>query len=425
MKPKFFYNALIAFVLSLSFSINTYSQVYNCSGTPTLNVCGGTYLNLKFRCNLGPQTLPEGASEIYIASDPSEGGVATTVIQGLLVNKPDQMYNIGFPSPGENMTLYVRATPTITGTTPASRCDAGTVILGATASSGTINWYNTTSGGSSLGTGISFTTPSISSTTTYYVDATNSGSGYSCTTSSRTPVVATVNYNPMIHYDFVTDTCPPDSGNIRINVFPLNPGKYTYEWKKEATVFASTKDVSCIKDSSLYILNITDTLTGCSKTDSIWIAKISKQSDSTEILREQNTLLRIDTAVKAWEILYLKSQLAQGKYTSYDTLNISLVIHDTTYVIDMHNLDTIVNLNGYTAEIKIYPNPIGEVLNIECSENMTLCTIYNELSVPVIIKSVNSDKTLLDVSSLITGEYLLKINLAKGGALAGRMLIKK
>ena len=89
-------------------------------------------------------------------------------------------------------TITVNANPTITGTTPASRCGTGTVALGATASAGTINWYAASSGGASLGTGTSFTTPSISSTTTYYVDATSG----SCTTPSRTAVTATVNPNP-------------------------------------------------------------------------------------------------------------------------------------------------------------------------------------------------------------------------------------
>lgn len=79
--------------------------------------------------------------------------------------------------------------PTITGTTPAARCGTGTVTLGATASAGTINWYAAATGGSSLGTGTSFTTPSIATTTTYYVAATNTG----CTTPTRTAVVATVN----------------------------------------------------------------------------------------------------------------------------------------------------------------------------------------------------------------------------------------
>jgi gliding motility-associated-like protein len=86
------------------------------------------------------------------------------------------------------------ATPTITSTLTASRCDAGTVTLGAVASAGTINWYNVSTGGTSLGTGTSFITPSITSTTTFYVDATAS----LCTTASRTPIIATVNLSPSI-----------------------------------------------------------------------------------------------------------------------------------------------------------------------------------------------------------------------------------
>jgi len=58
---------------------------------------------------------------------------------------------------------------TITSTTPATRCGTGTLTLGATASSGTINWYTLPSGGTSVGTGSTFTTPLLPSTTTYYV----------------------------------------------------------------------------------------------------------------------------------------------------------------------------------------------------------------------------------------------------------------
>jgi len=82
----------------------------------------------------------------------------------------------------------VSAAPTITGTTPASRCGTGTVGLAATSSSGTISWWAASTGGSALATGTSYTTPSISSTTTYYVDANNSCG----TTASRTAITATV-----------------------------------------------------------------------------------------------------------------------------------------------------------------------------------------------------------------------------------------
>lgn len=80
--------------------------------------------------------------------------------------------------------------PTITAATPGSRAGEGTVNLGATSSAGTINWYTAATGGPSIGTGTSFTTPVISTTTTFYVDATNSG----CTTATRTAIVATVNF---------------------------------------------------------------------------------------------------------------------------------------------------------------------------------------------------------------------------------------
>lgn len=93
----------------------------------------------------------------------------------------------------------VNALPTITGTTPGSRMGTGTVTLGATASAGTISWFAAPTGGVALAgatgtTSSTFTTPTISANTTYYVEATNG----SCTSTSRTAVVATVN-NPEIN----------------------------------------------------------------------------------------------------------------------------------------------------------------------------------------------------------------------------------
>lgn len=78
--------------------------------------------------------------------------------------------------------------PKITSTTPSSRCNSGSVTLEATASAGTINWYDSETGGTLLGTGDSFTTPILLSTTTYYVDASTS----SCSNATRTAIIATI-----------------------------------------------------------------------------------------------------------------------------------------------------------------------------------------------------------------------------------------
>ncbi len=66
--------------------------------------------------------------------------------------------------------------PAVTSTTPATRCGLGTVTLQATGAAGTtLNWYADATGGTPLGTGTSYTTPVINSTTTYYVGASELG----------------------------------------------------------------------------------------------------------------------------------------------------------------------------------------------------------------------------------------------------------
>ena len=79
--------------------------------------------------------------------------------------------------------------PKITATTPANICESGSVTLQATASDGTVNWYADETGITSLKSGNSYETPTINTSTTYYVDA-------GCL--PRTPVTATVNPIPKI-----------------------------------------------------------------------------------------------------------------------------------------------------------------------------------------------------------------------------------
>ncbi|PZF71987.1 Ig-like domain-containing protein [Taibaiella soli] len=62
----------------------------------------------------------------------------------------------------------------IVSNTPATRCGTGTVTLAATGSAdATLNWYTSATGYTLAGTGASFTTPVLNSTTTYYVTAHN------------------------------------------------------------------------------------------------------------------------------------------------------------------------------------------------------------------------------------------------------------
>lgn len=69
--------------------------------------------------------------------------------------------------------------PSILNTTPDAICGAGSLTLSANASPGaTVNWYSAATGGSLVHTGATFNTPTLPSTTTYYVAALEGGAGY-------------------------------------------------------------------------------------------------------------------------------------------------------------------------------------------------------------------------------------------------------
>ena len=100
----------------------------------------------------------------------------------------------------------VPASPGVTG---ASRCGAGTLTLTANGGvPGAYVWYTAASGGSALPgeTNAAFVTPSLSTTTTYFVSINNGG----CE-STRTPVTATINAVPAVPSVTPGSGCSPSS----------------------------------------------------------------------------------------------------------------------------------------------------------------------------------------------------------------------
>ncbi len=129
--------------------------------------------------------------------------------------------------------------------------NVGTITIDYTtpASSGTLNWYTASSGGTWLGSGSTFTTPSISSTTTYYVDC----SVGSCA-SPRTAVTATVNTTPAAAIAGTTATCNGASTTLTAS------GGGTYVWNTGETTAAVSKTAGTY--------TVTVTVSGCTSTAS-------------------------------------------------------------------------------------------------------------------------------------------------------------
>lgn len=180
----------------------TTAGIYSLKAVPNShNLTGnvGANLDIKLWVTNGEGTIlatanPELTLDAGIANLSLPAGSYYIFIDGVGVDSYTSIGGLGaldYGSIGEyTLTANRECTPVITSTTPGSRCGAGMVTLGASASAGTINWYGAATGGTSLGTGASFITPSLFATKTYYVGSTLSGCG---SPSVRVPVVATIN----------------------------------------------------------------------------------------------------------------------------------------------------------------------------------------------------------------------------------------
>jgi hypothetical protein len=109
-----------------------------------------------------------------------------------------------------------------------SRCGEGTVTFSGTTSSGlTLDWYDSATGGTLLYSGTaSYTTPSISSNTTYYVSVRNNTTG--CISANRLAVTATISGASTISPD--QSIC---AGTTPSNIVATSPGS-TFQWQSSA-----------------------------------------------------------------------------------------------------------------------------------------------------------------------------------------------
>ena len=105
----------------------------------------------------------------------------------------DETYFVGVNNNGCNssriaVTVHVSPVPNLPTSSNTTICSGNTASLTASTNTGIVEWFTTSSGGTAVGTGNSFTTPTLFTTTTYYIQ-----SRLSNCVSSRRAVTVTVN----------------------------------------------------------------------------------------------------------------------------------------------------------------------------------------------------------------------------------------
>jgi len=160
-------------------------------------------------------------------------------------------------SSAEVQALYTGVVPTSCPTlapvtTNASRCGAGSVTLTATGGTQYL-WYNASSGGSIVNIGATYSTPSLSTTTTYYV------SNFDSCESVRVPAVAYINNIDVNAGANQTISCG-DSVLLNPTVTYSGTGTLAYNWSPTTDVISPTTLATYVKPSSTttYTIQVTD-----------------------------------------------------------------------------------------------------------------------------------------------------------------------
>lgn len=183
----------------------------------------------------------------------------------------------------------VTAIPTVTIATPAAVCGSGTTQIVATPSAGTVTWYDAATGGNLLGTGNTFTTPSISADTTFYAEVTHNG----CISASREPITATISAVPVIAATETVLFCENATATLNAGLSGV-----TYEWDGDATL--NTPSIT-VDEPGTHVLVVT-TPAGCSATKTFTVTALPVPDiDEVRVSRGTATIVMEDNETQYYE----------------------------------------------------------------------------------------------------------------------------
>lgn len=303
--------------------------------------------------------------------------------------------------------------PAITSTEPGATCGPGTVVLKATPSFGTVDWYTSATGGTKIGTGTTFTTPYITATTTYYAQAVNEN----CQSATRTAVKATVAAGPTFS---TSGTTICNGGNATVSVSASEGKVYWYDAEtggnelgtgntyttaitQTRTFWAEVRTATCTtsRQAAVAKVNTTAAPTGKAEQDYCSNATLANLSVTGTGIKWYNAaaggdLLPSYTALQANQTYYA-SQTVNG-CESAERLAVTAKPGQCLGVAE-----------SKTGALKVYPVPVSEVLFIEDDSRIIKIELYSPAGTKVMEKTFSDLKVQIDMRSLPSATYLVRI----------------
>lgn len=326
--------------------------------------------------------------------------------------------SVGGTAPSGNgsvtITYSVSSIPTVTTTSDDSRCEQGSVTLGATSSAGTIDWYAGSAGGSPLLSSSTSYSPVISATTTYYAEANNNG----CLSALRSPVQATMfnsststtTVSACNSYTWIDGNTYSASNNTATWTLPNSNGCDSIVSLDLSINYSSTgTDAHIACDSFTWIDG--NTYTGSNNT-ATWSIPNSVGCDSTIAL---NLTINNSTVSSITEnVLDSYTAPSGATYTS------SGIYFDT--IPNNVGCDSILTINltlGFTGldenqleNVMVYPNPSNDIITVAINDKLlgSMLKITDRAGRVVYEGTTNEVNTKINIAKLESGLYYLKVS---------------
>ena len=317
------------------------------------------------------------------------------------------------------ITATIFDVPIITSTNPASRCGNGSVQLQATSNVGTINWYANASGGSSLATGGLFNTPILTATTTYYVEVTNG----TCN-SVRTPVAATIFTGVSILSTTPASRC--DTGSLTLSATTESFGSLNWYANPSGGTSLATGNSYTTPTISVSTTYYVESTNGNCATSRVAVTALiiptaaptglASQTfcagETVELIVANGTNIIWYDASSGGTIIPTGTPLVSGT-TYYASQSIGACESPSRLAVTMNLGNCLSSVGFVKIDIKLYPNPVIDLVTVSSSELMTNIEVVNILGQIVFANTISMNETIIDMSRYAAGTYIVRVMVDK------------
>ncbi|MFY1047898.1 T9SS type A sorting domain-containing protein [Chryseobacterium sp. GP-SGM7] len=385
---------------------NGYDIYYSTSSTAPTSTTTPSQQSTTTSAILSPLT-PSTAYYVWVRSNCGAGNVSVWSLAPIIISTQCQP-------------------PAVLSTMGATVCPNQPATLSATADTGaTIKWYDSSTGGNAVGTGASFVTPPLTTTTPYYVSASTAGASYVGKTAIESNATTGGGLGSYLEFTALKD--------FTLNTVDIFPYSATAGTAGTVTIELRTSTGTPITSATVNVIGYNSTATSVPQTVTVnfpvtggasYRLAASAWTGVTNMYRDASNISYPYTVPGTMSITGAYLGPTNIYYYFFYNWKITSGCESArtmvTATVDSNCLST-AETESKNA-IQVYPNPFSDVVNISRADLVKTIKV-SDIS-GKLIKTFDKPESVLRLNDLSQGMYILLLEM-KDGSLQSLKVIKK